>query len=466
LFLTLFKSNFFAFYVNPGTPTVPQHPQLRLLSSIALPYVKSVVATDVSNAVIAFSFMVGRSSNDALESVLYETLPETGVVSANSLVFARQIRPRLPSSKPSAVVTGVQDAFVLKSNSSSLDLYGYGFSPSTTLYCLPSVSGASIGVLCSLIQSSSASYGLNFVSPQQLSLLGERWIANKTASINVSMPSSMQSNAPLSLITSVKSTVFQFFLSSGPSAGGFAVTVTGLGFSSLSSPECSFGNGNSEFVLQLTETELVCPIRPGMFSAGARVQNLVVTGMQSAGPFTVVSGLHNELNGVSAFGLSSTASLQFLASASSAINALIISQSKSVMSCSFLSSDFFALNPTSSSSLRIVSQGFNFNVQSGLDLELHSQLVSISPSLPTFALGSETLVFTGSGIGFSKYEVLLIQDPLSFESVYMFCTVVSGQLQCSNLCFSMPIISTPHPDGLILWNTISTSYVNMAIVSI
>jgi len=105
-------------------------------------------------------------------------------------------------------------------------------------------------------------------------------------------------------------------------------------------------------------------------------------------------------------------------------------QSKSVMSCSFLSSDFFALNPTSSSSLRIVSQGFN--VQSGLDLELHSQLVSISPSLPTFALGSETLVFTGSGIGFSKYEVLLIQDPLSLESVYMFCTVVSGQLQCSN----------------------------------
>lgn len=196
------------------------------------------------------------------------------------------------------MVTGVQIAFVLKSNSSSLDLYGYGFSPSTTLYCLPFVSGASIGVLCSLIQSNPASYGLNFVSPQQLSLLGGRWIANKTASINVSMPSSMQSNAPLSLITSVKSTVFQFFPSSGPSAGGFAVTVTGLGFSSLSSPECSFGNGNSEFVLQLTETELVCPIRPGMFSAGARVQNLVVTGMQSAGPFTVVSGLHNELNGV------------------------------------------------------------------------------------------------------------------------------------------------------------------------
>lgn len=65
----------FAIYVDPGTPTVPQHPQLRLLSSIAIPYVKNVVATDVSNAVTAFSFMVGRSSNDALESILYETLP-------------------------------------------------------------------------------------------------------------------------------------------------------------------------------------------------------------------------------------------------------------------------------------------------------------------------------------------------------------------------------------------------------
>jgi len=55
------------------------------------------------------------------------------------------------------------------------------------------------------------------------------------------------------------------------------------------------------------------------------VQSLVVTGMQSAGPFTVVSGLNNDLNGVSAFGLSSTASLQFFASASCAINAWIIS---------------------------------------------------------------------------------------------------------------------------------------------
>ncbi len=90
----------------------------------------------------------------------------------------------------------------------------------------------------------------------------------------------------------------------------------------------------------------------------------------------------------------------------------IYCQSKPVMLCSFLSWDVCALNPTSSSSLRIVSQCFN--VKSGLDLELHSQLVSISPSLLTFALRSETLVFTGSGIGVNQYEVLVFSGPFVF----------------------------------------------------
>jgi hypothetical protein len=138
-------------------------------------------------------------------------------------------------------------------------------------------------------------------------------------------------------------------------------------------------------------------------------------------------------------------------------------QSKSVMLCTFHSSDFFALNPSSSSSLRIVSQGMN--AQSGLDLELHSRVTSISPLIPTFAV-NEFLVFTGSGIASTDYNVLFIEDPMSFERVYLFCAKTSGQLNCSNSFANMPIISPAHPDGLYLWSPISTPYVNMAIVNV
>lgn len=132
------------------------------------------------------------------------------------------------------------------------------------------------------------------------------------------------------------------------------------------------------------------------------------------------------------------------------------------MLCALHSSDFFALNPSSSSSLRIVSEGMN--AQSGLDLELHSRVTSISPLIPTFAV-NEFLVFTGSGIA-SECNVLFIEDPMSFERVYLSCAKTSGQLNCSNTFANMPIISPTHPDGLFLWSPISTPHVNTSILNV
>ncbi len=81
------------------------------------------------------------------------------------------------------------------------------------------------------------------------------------------------------------------------------------------------------------------------------------------------------------------------------------------------------------------------------------------------AVFEEFLVFTGSGIA-SEYNVLFIEDPMSFERVYLSCVKTSGQLNCSNAFANMPIISPTHPDGLFLWSPISTPHVNMAILNV
>jgi len=58
---------------------------------------------------------------------------------SSGVLFAQQIRPSIPSSKPQAVVSSLEQSFVLKANSSVLDVYGYGFDSSFVfIVCLRS----------------------------------------------------------------------------------------------------------------------------------------------------------------------------------------------------------------------------------------------------------------------------------------------------------------------------------------
>ena len=318
------KVHVFCLFDDHRIPDVIQHPQLRFLASITQSSVKNVLAMDVSNSVSAF-LMIQGSFKYALEYLMYAPLPANSPILSSNLLLAHHIRPLTFSSKPHPVILSVQQSLVLKLNSSVLDVYGLGFDSSSSLFCGPSFSFGSIMIECSLTPVA-ARFTLNsvFISSQQLSLRGGRWISNQSTSIVVSIPLSLQSNYPRQLLTNVKPAIFSFFPSSGSSLGGYVVTVTGLGFLSLQSPKCSFGNMNSVSALQVSDTEIVCPIRPSLFS-GRALEILVISGMQSAGPFEVLFGLYREIDGVTALNPASTTHFRFLASSPSAINSLVIS---------------------------------------------------------------------------------------------------------------------------------------------
>jgi hypothetical protein len=321
------KVHMYSFHVEFGNLDLPKNPQLRYLTAIAHSNVKTIVATDISNSVTAFLMMVGASKS-ILDNILYERLPPSSVVFSSRLLFARQLRPSIPSPKPLPVVVVVGQELSLTLNSSVLDIYGYGFDSFTSLTCgVPLYASSPVATLeCSLTPFETVTYSLKsvFISSQRLSLRGGRWISNNSASIALSFPLSLQSNTPRSMVTRINPAVFYIFPSSGSSLGGYVVTAIGLGFSSLVSPKCSLG-GNNEFALYVTETQIICPIRPFMFSGKSLFQNFMITGVQTVAPFQVFYGLFRELNGISALSPSFSSSLQILSSASLEMDALIIS---------------------------------------------------------------------------------------------------------------------------------------------
>jgi hypothetical protein len=389
----------YSFYVEFGIVDFRQHPQMRFLTSIAHPHVKTVVAIDLSKSVSAFLMIVGASES-MLDNLLYERLPSSSVVLSSRLLFARQLRPLFPSSKPLPVVVDVEQALSMTFNSSVIDLYGYGFDSSTSLNCVPLFSShpAAIFTLeCSLAPPAAATNLLNsvFISSQRLSLRGGRWISNNSAPIALSIPSSLQSNAPRSLVSRVNPTIFHILPSSGSSVGGYVVTATGIGFSSLVSPKCSFG-GQSVLALHVTETEILCPVRPFMFSGKVLFPNFIISGVHTVIRFEVFYGLLRELNGISALSPSFTTSLQILSSVSSEKDALIVtplSNSSKVLAklSSFRSSPFVVSAPFSglmslirlmtNESLQISLKSANASVFSSSAITMH-QVQTYSSSIP------------------------------------------------------------------------------------